>query len=123
MRPIAILLLICSLFLLACDQNIEERNHLQQINVWLDASPELLAVLHEQMQSAENAGAKMKVNFRSIRFEDLKPAIMGCRQNNSLEKPDLIMFSSDWLGELVGLAWSRLCPSMPTLICHLLPQP
>ncbi len=101
MRPIAILLLICSLFLLACDQNIEERNHLQQINVWLDASPELLAVLHEQMQSAENAGAKMKVNFRSIRFEDLKPAIMGCRQNNSLEKPDLIMFSSDWLGELV----------------------
>lgn len=101
MRHITILALICSLFLVACDRSIEETHRSSQINVWLDANPELLALLHEQMQSLSSADANLKVNFRSIRFEDLKPAIIGCKANTSLEKPDLIMFSSDWLGELV----------------------
>lgn len=98
----AVFLIVLCLLLPACNQIEPGQTSNSKIEVWIDANPELLALLHQQVRTLPGIDRDFKVNFRVFRFEDLKPAILGSISNKGSEPPDLIMFSSDWLGELVG---------------------
>lgn len=101
--------------IVGCENPDYSARNQDKIEVWLDAGPELLTMLRDEVKTLQNANAGLKVNFRVFRFEDLKPAILG--SNSAVEKPDIFMFSSDWLGEIVqaGLIASITMPDQDYL--------
>ena len=115
MRHLSLLLLVMLLTLpLGCGNTENSSGTTSKIEVWLDASPELLPLLREQVKPLTDARTPVKVNFRVFRFEDLKPAILGCKANDLDDKPDLIMVSSDWMGELVNSGLLQPLPEIST---------
>lgn len=95
MRQLLVIAMMCSLLLCGCQNRERVAVTHDRIEVWLDAAPEVMVLLNSHMTAAERSA----VNFRIIRFEDLKPAVFGSRGRP--DSPDIFMFSSDWLGELM----------------------
>ncbi|MEW6710593.1 MAG: extracellular solute-binding protein [Candidatus Riflebacteria bacterium] len=96
------------------NRDYSARSH-DKVEVWLDAGPELLTMLRDEVKNRQSDFPGLRVNFRVFRFEDLKPAILG--SISAVEKPDIFMFSSDWLGEMVqaGLIASVTLPAQEYL--------
>lgn len=104
MKPAGKLLIIfivpfLSWSLWGCSDSEFRSQSFSTLEVWLDADAKTLEILKEIAGNFEKDGRKYKTNFRKIGFDDLKPTILGSVKRKNT-KPDLIMFSSDWLGEL-----------------------
>ena len=113
MRQLLLLLLFSYvLVVVGCGKVGQENKAARPVEVWLDASAEILPLLRELVKPLAEGETPVIVNFRDFRFEDLKPAILGSKADRLDAKPDLIMVSSDWMGELVTMGLLQPLPEI-----------
>ena len=91
-----ILLAIIILFsVLSCSNNISDRIELK---IWLDAPDKEMEFLKKTAKLFEEENPKVKISFRLIQFNKLKPTFIGQLKSN--KEPDIIFLVNDWIGEL-----------------------
>ena len=94
------ILTLSLLFATACDKSGQNQRKEKKLLIWFSGSAKEQDFLNNTINSFKTDFADIKIELQSFNFNNLKPSILGVTESQSA-KPDIVMFASDWLGELV----------------------
>lgn len=84
----------------ACDKSNQNQQKEKRLLIWVSGNAKELDFFHSSIDSFRQKFTDTQIELQPFNFSNLKPSIFGVADSQS-SRPDIIMFASDWLGELV----------------------
>ncbi|MGM0598197.1 MAG: sugar ABC transporter substrate-binding protein [Candidatus Rifleibacteriota bacterium] len=87
------------LFATACEKSEKSKKDEKQLLIWFSGSSKEIDFFQRTIDSFSQSFPGVRLELQPFNFNNLKPSILGAAESQS-NRPDIIMFASDWLGEL-----------------------